>query len=376
MRFSPRMQAVAESQTTRLMPVLERLRRQGRDIVSLAVGEPEYPTPAEIVTATCRAAQEGHTRYGPVAGLPRLRERLAQDFPGWGPENIVVSNGAKQCLFQLFQILCGPGDEVLLPRPGWVSFAEQIRLAGARPVFVDCPDHQINPDRMSAAVTAKTRVVLLNSPNNPTGAVYAPSRIAAVADLCRTHDLVLISDEAYEGFVFDGNECVSAFAFPHIRSRLAVVRSFSKRFCMTGFRVGYAAASEALIREMVKLQSHATGNVCTFAQHGALAALSLTEDPAAAWREDLQRKRDLVFSRLSPIYPCRRPQGAFYFFLDVSSRLQEGETAADFAARLLDAAAVAVVPGDAFGVRDHIRVSYAVAEDRLVEALDRMEAFS
>jgi aspartate aminotransferase len=359
-----------------MMPVLERLRSQGRDIVSLAVGEPEYPTPPEIVAATCRAAEQGHTRYGPVAGLPALRERLAETFRSWGPENLVVGNGAKQCLFQIFLVLCGPGDEILLPRPCWVSFAQQIRLCGARPVFVDCPDHGIDPELLAAAITARTRAVLLNSPNNPTGAVYSRESLSAVVDLCLAHDLFLISDEAYDGFVYDGKSCISAFVFPDIRSQLAVVRSFSKRFCMTGFRVGYTAAPEPLIREMVKLQSHTTGNVCTFAQYGALAALSLTEDPLSVWLEDLQQKRDRVYRRLSPLYPCRLPSGAFYCFFDVSSRLRQGETAADFAARLLDTAAVAVVPGDDFGTRDHIRISYAVSGDRLVEALDRMEAFS
>lgn len=376
MHFSPRMEGVAESGTTRMMPVLDRLRRQGRDVVSLAVGEPAYPTPPGIVAATLAALEAGATRYGPVAGLPALRERLARDFPGWGPENVVVGNGAKQCLFQLLQVLCGPGDEVLLPRPSWVSFAEQVRLAGARPVFVDCPGGQLDPERLAAAATRRARAVLVNSPNNPTGAVYPPDVLSAVAALCTERDLVLISDEAYDAFVYDGTPCTSPFAFPEVRPRLAVVRSFSKRYCMTGFRVGYAAATEPLARKLIQLQSHTTGNVCTFAQHGALAALDLPEDPAVAWRQDLQRKRDRVCDRLAGRFPFRRPGGAFYGFLDVSAFLGKGETAADFAARLLETAAVAVVPGDVFGAADHVRISFAVAEADLIEALNRMEAFS
>ncbi len=374
MTLSSRIEAVETSRTVRFTSLIEKLRAEGRRILNFAVGEPEYATPAPIVAATRAAMEDGNTRYGPVAGLAGLRSALGASFDGWGPENIIITNGSKQLLYSVFQVLLDPGDEVILPNPHWVSFSQQIRLAGGRPVLVDTLRHQLDRQAIAAAVSPATRAILVNSPNNPTGAVYPPPDLAWIARLACDRGLWVIADEAYEYFVYDGLEHRSLFVHEALRSRLVVVRSFSKSYSMTGFRVGFGAGPEGLIRALAKLQSHLTGNVCTFAQYGAMAALDLDPSVIQDWRRDLDIKREIAFDSASRLFDCIRPQGAFYLFPDISSRLQRGETAEDFAAYLLNEAGVAVVPGEAFGADRHIRISYAVPEATLVEGLERMAA--
>ncbi len=372
MRLSRRIESVETSRTVRFTSLIERLRGEGRDIIDFAVGEPEYDTPDEIVAATRAALANGQTRYGPVAGVGTLRSALARSFDGYGPGNIIVANGSKQILYTLFQVLLNPGDEVIVPNPHWVSFSQQIRLAGARAVMVDTAGHQLDCPAIAAAVTPNTRAILVNSPNNPTGALYPPADLARIAGLARDHDLWIIADEAYEFFVYDGRDNQSLFSFAEIRDRLVVVRSFSKSFSMTGFRVGYAAGPAHLIDALAKLQSHLTGNVCTFAQYGALAALDLSTRVAGKWRDQLAGKRDIAYGYATRLFDCVRPQGAFYLFPDVSARLEKGQSAEEFAAFLLEKTGVAVVPGEAFGAEGHIRICYAVPEETLVEGFEKM----
>jgi aspartate aminotransferase len=372
MKLSQRIKGVATSRTVRFTSLIEQLRGEGREIINFAVGEPEYATPREIVTATQAALEHGHTRYGPVAGLGELRSALAGFFEGYGPGNILIANGSKQILYAVFQVILNPGDEVILPNPHWVSFSQQIRLAGARPVTVETRGHQLDCRAIAAAVTPKTRAILVNSPNNPTGAVYPPSDLAWIARLACDHDLWIIADEAYEFFVYDGLENQSLCSFKEIRDRLIVVRSFSKSFSMTGFRIGYAAGPEHLIKALSKLQSHLTGNVCTFAQHGALAALDLDPMIIKKWRDQLEEKRDIAYGHASKLFDCIRPQGAFYLFPDISARLGNGETAEDFAAFLLEHVGVAVVPGEAFGAERRIRISFAVPKEMLVDGFEKI----
>lgn len=372
MRLSQRIQGVETSRTVRFTSLIERLRADGREIINFAVGEPEYATPGEIVAATQAALAKGHTRYGPVAGIGALRSALAGGFDGCGPDNILIANGSKQILYAVFQVLLNPGDEVILPNPHWVSFSQQIRLAGAKPVTVETRGHQLDCEAIAAAVTPKTRVILVNSPNNPTGAVYPPPDLARIARLACDHDLWIIADEAYEFFLYDGLENQSLFSFEEIRDRLIVVRSFSKSFSMTGFRIGYAAGPGHLIQALAKLQSHLTGNVCTFAQHGALAALELSPAVIQKWQNELEEKRNIAHGYASKLFDCIRPQGAFYLFPDISAHLRDGQSAEDFSAFLLEKTGVAVVPGEAFGAERHIRISFAVPKKMLVEGFERM----
>jgi aspartate aminotransferase len=369
--FSTRLKAVSESKTTRIFTLAQELRRKGRQIISLAVGEPDFDTPGPIIAATRKALAEQHTRYGPVPGEPALREGLAQGFDGYTADNILVTNGAKQALYSLFQTLCDPGDEVILPRPCWVSFTEQIALAGGRPVLVETgADFQLDPECIRRAITPRTRAVLINSPHNPTGAVYTAEAIAATARLAAERGLYLISDEAYHAYAFDGRPHVAAVAVSPDPARVVTVRSFSKHYNMTGFRLGYVAADKRIIQALARLQSHTTGNVCSFAQHGALAALAMDQTVVAERCAELQRRRDLALGRTRELFPCAPGQGAFYLFPDVRGRLRNGETSADLAARLLDQAGVAVVPGEAFHGPGHIRISFGVGPQILTRAFD------
>ena len=372
MKLSERIRRVEASKTVRFTSLIDTLRREGKEVINFAVGEPEYETPAEIVRATKEALNAGATRYGPVSGWPELRTALARPFDGYNADNLLIANGSKQCLYAFFQIICNPGDEVIIPSPYWVSFSQQVILAGGRPVLVETRNHQLDCDAIEQAITPRTVAILVNSPNNPTGAVYPRSDLEFIARLALKYDLCIISDEAYDFFIYDGLAHESFLAFEEIRDRLVVTKSFSKSYSMTGFRLGYMVAPREIIRALAKLQSHSTGNVCTFAQHGALAALSLDHGIIGKWRAELERKRDMAYGHTSELFECVRPQGAFYLFPDVSQHLRKGETAEDFSAYLLENAGVAVVPGEAFGMANHVRISYAVPEDLLSKGFKRI----
>ena len=372
MKLSDRISNIEESGTVQFTLLLQQLRKAGREVIDLAVGEPPFDTPADVIDATKQALDQGKTKYGPVAGLQELKSRLAQQFDDCDEKNIIVSNGSKQCLYSVFQVICDPLDEVIIPRPYWVSFPQQVKLAGGRPIFADTRNHQLDIDKIEQAVSPKTRAILINTPNNPTGAVYPAKDLAKIANLAARHSLYIISDEAYSSYIYDGLRPESMFNFEEIRRQLIVTRSFSKGFNMTGFRIGYVAASPDVIGALNKLQSHLTGNVCTFVQYGALAALGMDTDDIAGWPLDIERKRDYAYSKISGLTDCVKPQGAFYLFPDVSRHLGNGMTSAGLAGRLLDKHGVAVVPGEEFGMPGHIRISYAVSEDKLVSGLEKI----
>ncbi|MDA8137208.1 MAG: pyridoxal phosphate-dependent aminotransferase [Desulfobacteraceae bacterium] len=372
--FSARLGAVSESNTTQIFGLAQELRRQGRDIISLAVGEPDFATPNPIIAATQQALAQGRTRYGPVPGEPDLRARLAQGFKGYGPDNILLTNGAKQALYSIFQVICDPGDEVILSAPCWVSFTEQIKLAGGRPVLVPTDaDFQIDPQQIRRAVTPRTRAILVNSPNNPTGAVYTGERLAEVAHIAADHGLWLIADEAYHAYVFDGVGFTSLKELAADPHKVITVRSFSKHYNMTGFRIGFVAAESALIQALTRLQSHTTGNVCTFAQLGALAALQMEQAVVAQRCASLQQRRDLALELTQELFPCVKGQGAFYLFPDVRGRLGNGQTSQDLAARLLNECGVALVPGEAFHGPGHLRISFGTSEENLRRAFEKIK---
>jgi aspartate aminotransferase len=372
MRLSDRVNQIEESGTVQFTLLLQQMRKAGREVIDLAVGEPPYDTPTDVIEATKQSLDQGKTKYGPVAGLQELKSRLAQQFEDCNEKNIIISNGSKQCLYTMFQAICDPLDEVIISRPYWVSFPQQVKLAGGRPIFVDTHNHQLDIDNIEQAISPKTRAILVNSPNNPTGAVYPAHVLEKIAALALKHNLYVISDEAYSSYVYDGLQPESMFKFKEIRRQLIVTRSFSKGFNMTGFRIGYVAASMDVIAALNKLQSHVTGNVCTFAQHGALAALGMSKNDIAPWRLDLEKKRDYAYSKINGLFDCIKPQGAFYLFPDVSRHLDNGMTAADLARRLLEETGVAVVPGEEFGMPGYLRISYAVSEDKLVSGLEKI----
>ena len=372
MKLSERIHHVEESQTVQFTRLLQLLRQQGREVIDLAVGEPQLYAPLKVIDATKRALDEGMTRYGTVSGLHELKFKLAQQFDGYDDHNIIISNGSKQCLFSIFQVICNPLDEVIIPRPYWVSFPQQVIIAGGKPVFVDTRNHQLDCDAIERAISPKTRAMVINSPNNPTGAVYAAKELEKIVGLAREHNLFVISDEAYRFLVYDGIKAESLFDFKMIRDRLIVIRSFSKTYNMTGFRIGYMAAAPEIITAVGRLQSHLTGNVCSFAQHGALAALDLDASYLEAGRKELEKKRDYAYNCANRLFDCIKPRGAFYLFPDVEQYLKNGMTAINLATQLLEDYGVAVVPGEAFGMPGHIRLSYAVSEKNLVHGFEKI----
>jgi aspartate aminotransferase len=372
MRLSDRLEAVTESKTVQFTSLLARRAATGVSIINMAVGEPEHEAPLTVIAATKQALDDGKTRYSPVQGINALKSRLSEQIEGYNEENIIVSNGSKQALYAIFQVLCNPLDEVIIPRPYWVSFSEQVKLASAIPVFVDTVAHQLDCRAVLEAVTDRTRAIIINSPNNPTGAVYSFKDLRKIADIALSRDLFIISDEAYGAFLYEDGLSAGFSSMEDIRESLIVVRSFSKTYGMTGFRVGYVAANRTIIAALARLQSHLTGNVCTFAQEGALAALSL--DPLLLEENcaRLKEKRDLAYEYACRLFDCIKPGGGFYLFPDVSRYLKGGRTSQDLAARLLDKGGVAVVPGEAFGMTGHIRISYAVPEKELIAGFKRI----
>ena len=371
MALSRRLQAVEPSATTAFTALVDAERRRGREIINLAVGEYHGRASAAVTEAVGQALARGDYRYGPVPGIMELRERIASRYPDRQAGNVIVTNGAKQALYNIMQMICDPGSEVVIPSPAWVSFPQMVRLAGGTPVMVPTTGHLPDIENIRAAITERTRAILINTPNNPTGAVYSEAHICALLEIARGQDLFLIGDETYADLVYGKTRHTSVLDPPGPEERVILVGSFSKTHAMTGFRVGYLVADTDVIDTMTILQSHSTGNVCTFAQHGALAAM---DTPAAAIddiRAELEANRDAALALVSEKLPCRRPDGAFYLFPDVSGHLEPGTTAADLCARLFQDTGVAVVPGDAFGDPRYARISFSVDHPTLISGVTR-----
>lgn len=381
MRSSSRARAVAESATLRLFADAARLRAGGADIIGFLEGEPDLPVPDAVLRATEDALRKGRTRYSASTGLDELKAAIVRKLRGdngiaVAAENILVANGAKQAIYEALQTLCDPGDEVLIPSPCWVTFPEAVKLAGATPVLVDTgASHQLDVAALDAAATARTRAIILNTPNNPTGAVYSETSLRALLALAVRRDLTVVSDEAYEGLVYDGARHVSFAALgAEALARTVTIQTLSKSFAMTGFRVGCLAAPADFVKAASRIHSHLTGNVCTFAQLGAVAALELGSAHRDAWRAAHQKRRDVAFELGSRLFECVKPQGGLFLFADARRRL--GGKLADsetLARHLLEKAGVAVVPGSAFGREGFLRLSFSSPENVLREGYARLE---
>ncbi len=364
---------------------IEELQGKGVDIVGFGAGEPDFPSPSAAVEAAREALSDGFTRYTPAAGWADLRNAVLEKYqsawkcPWRTMEEVVITVGAKAALFELSLALLGPGDEVIIPSPCWVTFPEQVRLAGGVPVLVPgqaSDGFTIHVERIVDAFTPATRVVLLNSPCNPTGAVLDRSGLESLVVACAERDILLISDETYERFVYDEAGFTSAAAFAdRFPQTVVVVGSFSKTYAMTGWRVGYLLGPAELTGAVAAIQSHATSNPTSFAMKGAAAALELAENEVVTMIEEFRRRRSLMVEGLNAIpgVHCVEPRGAFYAFPDVSSYFQEGEGSVALTEYLLDEAGVAVVPGIAFGNDDHVRLSFTSPASVLEEGLARMK---
>jgi aspartate aminotransferase len=363
----------------------------GEKVINFGVGEPDFDTPEHIKAAAVDAIRAGMTKYTPVAGTVELKKAIVQKLRRdqnleYDPAQIVVSVGAKHSLYNAIQVLCQPGDEVILPAPYWVSYLEQIKLAGARPVIVNTAmenGFKLTPAGLSAAVTSHTRLLILNSPGNPTGAVYTGAELQALAEIILKHEMAVISDEIYEKLIYDGLEHISIVSLsPALKERTVIINGVSKAYAMTGWRIGYAAAPLPVASAMADLQSHATSNPASIAQQAAVAALAGPQEPLGQMVAEFASRRDYMLERLLiiPGLVCNRPGGAFYLFPNVQAYFgwpYQGKvirSASDLAEVLLDEARVAVVPGAAFGNDNYFRLSYATSLKNIEDGLNRMAA--
>ena len=360
------------------------LETEGVDVLSFGAGEPDFPSPPVAVNAARQALADGFTRYTPAAGLADLRHALLERFeqrwdaPWQELDEIVITVGAKAALFELNLALFQAGDEVILPSPCWVTFPEQVRLAGATPVLVAgsaANGFGIEPQSIIDAFSPATRAVILNSPCNPTGAVLGPAGLESLVQACAEREILLIADETYERFVYDEAGFSSAASFARrFPDTVLVVGSFSKTYAMTGWRIGYVLGPRTVTRAVAAIQSHVTSNPTSFAMKGALAALRQTEPALAEMIEEFHSRRDLLVAGLNrlPGVSCRPPAGAFYAFPRVAECYRSGEGSVEFAEFLLEHGRVAVVPGAAFGEDHHVRLSFTSPRGRLEEGLERM----
>ncbi len=385
MKLSARAAAIGESATLRVTRRVAELKARGVDLVDFGAGEPDFNSPAVAVEAACRALADGFTKYTPGSGIPELREELARwareryGAP-WGAPQSVVTVGGKAALFQVALALFEPGDEVVLPSPAWVSFEEQIRFAGALPVPVPAcaaEGFRIHAAPLLAAVTERTRAILINSPSNPTGGMIAADELRELVSFAARRGLVVISDETYERFAYDQPHASAAVLAAEFPETVALVGSFSKTYAMTGWRMGYLLGPLPLVRAVESIQSHATSNPTSFAMVGALAALRGAEAAVQEMIAEYRARREMLVPLLNQLPGCRcqPPQGAFYAFPDVSGAYRPGrQGSVELAEFLLDQARVAVVPGAAFGADDHIRISFACSRANLLAGLERMAA--
>jgi aspartate aminotransferase len=389
--LADRMKNLAPSSTLAVQAKAKALRARGVNVISFGAGEPDFDTPERIKLAAIEAMRRGQTKYTEVGGIPELRAAVCTKLKrdqglDYEPADVVVSVGAKHTLFNLAVALLNPGDEVLIPSPYWVSYPEQVRLVDAVPVAVpteEATGFDLDPDRLRAAVTARTKLVILNSPNNPTGAVFSSATLQAVTRLAVERDVWVVSDECYEPLTYDGRRLSIAQLGSEIKARTVVVNTCSKAYAMTGWRIGYGAGPRELIRAMTDVQSQVTSNPASIAQWAAVEALTGPQDDVAKMAAEFDRRRRLIVDGLNalPGVRCVMPKGAFYAFANVSGLFGKRADAtkklsgsADVADFLLDAAQVAVVPGADFGSDAHIRLSYATSAELIREGLARMAA--
>ena len=385
------MAALEPSATLAMAARASALAASGADVIDLSVGEPDFPTPDHICRAAEAAIRAGRTKYTPAAGIPDLRKAVAADYARRSglpvtPAQVIVSNGAKHALHNAFTALVNAGDEVIVPAPYWVSYAELVKLAGGRPVLVETrieDDFKLSPAALRAALTPRSRILLMCSPSNPTGVVYTPDELRALADVAMEADLAVVADEIYDQLVFDGRQSPS---FPTLRPGLAdrtvVVAGVSKTYSMTGWRIGWTICPEPLAKALGNLQSQETSNPSSVSQHAALAALEGPQACVADMCREFQRRRDYVVGRLARMPGVRVPTigGAFYAFCDIRAPLERSRrhgigTSLEWCTALLDREQVATVAGSAFGAEGHVRMSFAASEERLATGLDRIERF-
>lgn len=390
--LSRRVLEMEESATLAMGKKAGELRAQGIDVVDLSAGEPDFDTPQHIKDAASEALKAGRTKYTPVSGIPELRKAVAAKLlrdqgVTYDPAEVLISCGAKHVIYNLLQALLDGDDEVLIPTPYWTSYPEMVKCAGGRPIPLvteEADGFRLRPAALEQAINSKTKAILYSSPSNPTGCVYPESDLRAVLSILEETDVLVLSDEVYEKFLYGNARHVSfAQLGPDARERTVIINSVSKTYAMTGWRIGYAAGPREIIAAAGKIQSQATSNPNSIAQYAAVAALTGDQSPVPVMAAEYAKRRDYVLSRLRemPHLPCVAPEGAFYVFPNISAHLGKSHSgaavssSAAMAALLLERARVALVPGSGFGSDAHLRISYATNLDRLTEGLNRIDRF-
>ena len=383
MEISARAAQLSPSLTLSIDSKAKAMKAEGIDVCGFGAGEPDFDTPEHIKQAAIQALEAGFTKYTPSAGLPELRQAIADKLEAdnqlsYRASQVVVSSGAKHSCYNAILATCQPGDEVLIPSPYWVSYPDMVRLAGAEPVIVQTSERngwKMRASDFENAMTPRTKMVILNTPNNPSGSVYTREELEGIVEVAAEEDIYILSDEIYEKLVYDDAKHVSIASLSKEAYDLTItVNGFSKAYAMTGWRLGYLAAPEAVARAVDNIQSHSTSNPCSFAQKGAVAALKGDQQALADMRDEFAMRRDYMFDRITkiPNISAVKPQGAFYILVNIS---QLGLSSQNFADRLLSKANVAVVPGAAFGDDRTVRLSYATSIDIIKKGLDRFQDF-
>ncbi|MEL7051215.1 MAG: pyridoxal phosphate-dependent aminotransferase [Cyanobacteria bacterium J06588_5] len=383
MKLAERINRVTPSMTLAISAKAKAMKVDGLDVCSFSAGEPDFDTPRHICEAAKTAIDQGKTRYGPAAGEPALREAIAQKLQkdnqlSYSAENIMVTNGGKHSLYNLMMACIEAGDEVIIPAPYWVSYPEMVKLAGGTPVIVNTTadsNYKITAEQLKAAITPNTRLFVLNSPSNPTGMVYTPDELKALAQVIVDADIWVVADEIYEKILYGDTKHVSIGSLnPEIFERTIISNGFAKAYAMTGWRLGYLAAPAPIIKAVSTLQSHSTSNVCTFAQFGAIAALTGPTDDLDIMRHAFIKRRLAIMDMVSNIEGLQYvvPTGAFYLMVDIS---QVGLDSITFCQKLLEEKYVATIPGIAFGAEGTMRISYATDMDTIERGMERLSGF-
>lgn len=392
MKLSRKAEAITSSVTLEITAKAKKMKSEGIDVISFGAGEPDFDTPDYIKDAAIEAIKKGFTKYTPASGTTELKKSICNKLETengltYNPSQILVSNGAKHSLNNALIAILNPGDEVIVPVPYWVSYPELIKLADGVPVYVDTLEEdrfQFTKEKLLSAITPKTKAIIINSPNNPTGAIYSNENLKMIAEIAVEKDILIISDEIYEKLVYDGEKHVSIASFSEeVKKRTIVVNGMSKAYAMTGWRIGYAAADERIIKAMSNVQSHATSNPNSIAQYASTAALQGGQDTIEKMRAEFENRRDYMVDRINsiPNISCKKPQGAFYVMMNISKI--KGKTiggklikdSVSFCSALLEGANVSLIPGSAFGADDFVRMSYATSHENICEGLNRIEKF-
>lgn len=383
MILSEKIGIVEPSKTLAITSLAKSLKAEGKDVVSFGAGEPDFDTPDAIKDAGRKAIDAGFTKYTPASGTMELKKAIAAKFKKdngltYDTSQVIVSCGAKHSIFNVFQVLCNPGDEVIVIAPYWLSYPEMIKLAGGKPVVVQPKEDagfKADVTSIEGAVTERTRAIIINSPSNPAGVVYTSEELKEIADIAVRKDILVISDEIYEKFIYDGYRHTSIASFgKEIYDRTITVNGMSKTFAMTGWRIGYIGAPAEIAKAISVLQSHSTSNPTSISQKAALAALSLSQAEIEKMRKLFEERRDFMMSQLDAVDAIgyTKPHGAFYLYCNIE---KTGMPAKDFAKKVLEEKLVAVIPGEAFGSAKHIRLSYAVGKDTIQKGIERLRVW-